>query len=147
MNHYTVMHPEKGLIEYRDQKRWLWALSLVLPVLPLLGVLLYLRSGEEWVLAVPLLIAYIFIPLLDWLWGIDTNNPPEELVPQLEEDVYYRRLTYLTVPLHFITLILLAWFVFTYDLSMVAMGLLAVIAGLFSGLGVNTAHELGHKKT
>jgi alkane 1-monooxygenase len=147
MNHYAVMHPEKGLIEYRDKKRWLWMLSLVLPVLPLLGVALFLQSGAEWLLAVPLLVAYIFIPLLDWLWGIDTNNPPEELVPQLEEDVYYRRLTYLTVPLHFITLILLAWFAFSYELSMIAIGLVAMTAGLFSGLGVNTAHELGHKKT
>jgi alkane 1-monooxygenase len=147
MRSYSLMDKELGLIEYRDRKRWLWCLSLVLPLLPLLGVALYLAGGAEWILAVPLLIAYIFIPLLDWLWGIDTNNPPEELVPQLEQDVYYRRLTYLTVPLHFLTLILLAWFVSANELSLVAMGLLAITAGLFSGLGVNTAHELGHKKT
>ncbi len=147
MHSYSHFDPEKGLIEYHDHKRWLWCLSLLLPLLPLLGVALYLQGGAVWTLVTPLLLAYVGIPLLDFLWGTDTNNPPEEIVPQLESDIFYRWLTYLAVPLHFITLILMAWFVATHELSAVAVLLLAVTAGLFSGLGVNTAHELGHKKT
>jgi len=144
---YQFLDAEKGLIEYRDAKRGLWSLSLLLPLLPLLGVALYSQLGAEWLLAIPLLLAYIFIPLLDFLWGTDTSNPPEEIVPQLEADVYYRYLTYLVIPLHFLTLILVAWFVATHDLSVFAVLLLAITAGLFSGVGINTAHELGHKKT
>src|SRR5690606_11366963 len=86
-------------------------------------------------------------PLLDFALGEDTNNPPEELVPQLEADVYYRRLTWFTVPLHFLTLVLLARFVASHELSVAAVLLLAMTAGLFSGLGINTAHELGHNIT
>ena len=119
---------------------------MFLPLLPLLGILLYFRFGYEWVLAVPLLINYIVIPVLDWILGSDTNNPPEEIVPQLEEDRYYRYLTWVTVPLHFVTLIAVAWFVGTQDISLWAVLVLAITAGAYSGLGINTAHELGHKK-
>jgi alkane 1-monooxygenase len=143
---YTLEHPEKGLIEYRDAKRYLWILSVFLPLMPLLGIFLYFRGGHEWVLAVPLCINYFVIPLLDWAFGSDTNNPPEEIVPQLEEDRYYRYLTWATVPLHFVTLIVAAWFVGTHDLSAGAVLVVAVTAGAYSGLCINTAHELGHKK-
>lgn len=133
--------------EYRDSKRYLWSLSVFLPLLPLAGILLYLESGLTWTLAVPLMFAYLVIPLLDWFIGADTNNPPEEIVPQLEEDRYYRVLTWLTVPLHFMVLIVVAWFTATQNLSAGSVLLMAITAGLFSGLGINTAHELGHKKT
>jgi alkane 1-monooxygenase len=53
----------------------------------------------------------------------------------------------LTVPMHFVVLILIAGFAGTHDVSWAAMLALALTAGLYSGLGVNTAHELGHKKT
>jgi len=85
--------------------------------------------------------------MLDWVLGPDINNPPEEIVPQLEEDRYYRWLTWITVPLHFVTLIVMAWFAASQDLSIWSMLILAVTAGAYSGLGINTAHELGHKKT
>jgi len=143
---YTFEHPEKGRIEYRDAKRYLWSLSVFLPLLPLLGVFLYFRFDAEWLLAIPLLINYIVIPVMDWVFGYDTNNPPEEIVPQLEEDRYYRYLTWATVPLHFVTLIGVAWFVGTQDISPASVLVMAIAAGAHSGLGINTAHELGHKK-
>lgn len=40
----------------------------------------------------------------------------------------------------------IAAFVGTQSLSPVAILILALTAGLYSGLGINTAHELGHKK-
>ncbi len=143
---YIFENPDKGQVEYRDRKRYLWSLSVFLPLMPLLGIFLYFRFGAEWLLAVPLSINYCVIPLLDWLVGCDTNNPAEEIVPQLEEDRYYRYLTWITVPLHFVTLITAAWFVGTQDLSWGAMLVMAITAGAYSGLGINTAHELGHKK-
>jgi len=97
--------------------------------------------------AVPLVIAYVVIPVLDWVLGSDTNNPPEEIVPQLEEDRYYRVLTWLTVPMHFAVLIAVAWFVSRHELGGWSVLVLAFTAGIYSGLGINTAHELGHKKT
>jgi alkane 1-monooxygenase len=146
MTTYTINDPEKGLISYRDKKRYLWLASVFMPIFPLLGIVIYLQTGMEWTLLLPLVFTYFVIPIIDWLFGSDENNPPEEVVPQLEEDKYYRLLTYFTVPMHFIVLIAMAWFVGTHSLSAWAVVGLALIAGSYSGLGINTAHEMGHKK-
>jgi alkane 1-monooxygenase len=147
MTTYTLDHPEKGLITYRDHKRYLWLASVFMPVFPLLGIAAYFASGSEWALAIPILFSYGVIPVLDWLFGSDENNPPEEIVPQLEEDNYYRVLTMITVPMHFAVLIALAWFVGSHELSIFSVMAVAITAGMYSGLGINTAHEMGHKKT
>jgi alkane 1-monooxygenase len=147
MKLYTIDDPELGRVEYRDRKRYLWSLSVFLPVFPLLGVYFYFLTGSQWAVGIPLFFSYVTVPILDWLFGSDINNPPEAIVPQLEEDRYYRLLTYVTVPLHFVTLIILAWFVATQDLGFWAVFAVAITAGAYSGLGINTAHELGHKKT
>jgi alkane 1-monooxygenase len=90
MTTYTLDHPQKGQIEYRDSKRYLWLLSLFMPTAPLLGIFLYFQSGSQWLLGIPLAILYLVLPFMDWALGSDTNNPPEEIVPQLDEDRYYR---------------------------------------------------------
>jgi alkane 1-monooxygenase len=134
-----------GRVEYRDNKRWAWLLSVVFPLLPFLGMAAHAASGWQIALALPLVISYGLMPLLDWLIGEDLNNPPEAVVPQLEADRYYRWLTWAIVPLHYVTLIGCAWWAGTQNLSWWAFGLLAFIAGSGSGLGINTGHELGHK--
>ncbi|MBN7796109.1 alkane 1-monooxygenase [Parahaliea mediterranea] len=146
MTSYTLDHPTLGHIEYRDRKRYLWLSSLFMPLFPMLGIGLFFVTGSQWALAVPLVFSYGVIPFLDYALGSDTNNPPEEIVPQLEEDRYYRVLTWLTVPMHFIVLIAIAWFVGTQSLTVWSVLALAITAGSYSGLGINTAHELGHKK-
>jgi alkane 1-monooxygenase len=143
---YTFEDPDKGHIEYTDKKRYLWISSLFMPLLPVFGIFLYFIYGAEWMLAIPLLASYCIIPFIDYALGSDTNNPPEEIVPQLEEDRYYRLLTWLTVPMHFLVLIVIAWFVGTQDISVLSIIVLAITAGSYSGLGINTAHEMGHKK-
>ena len=144
---YSINHPSKGEINYTDKKRYLWLMSMLWPLMPLGAIYLFTQTGIQAVLAIPLALSYIVVPLLDWLVGEDTNNPPEELVPQLEEDRYYRILTYLTVPMHFIVLFAFAWLVGTYDLSVISILVVALVAGSYSGIGINTAHELGHKNT
>jgi alkane 1-monooxygenase len=143
---YVLDHPEQGHIEYTDKKRYLWMSSLVMPLFPLLGIALYFVFDSQWMLVIPLLFNYLVIPFLDWALGSDTNNPPEEIVPQLEQDTYYRLLTWFTVPMHFVVLIAIAWFVGTQSLTFWSVIVLALTAGSYSGLGINTAHELGHKK-
>jgi alkane 1-monooxygenase len=143
---YEIVHPQQGHIAYTDRKRYLWMSSLFMPLFPLLGIALYFVYGSQWLLAVPLLFSYVFIPVLDYAFGSDENNPPEEIVPQLEQDTYYRLLTWFTVPMHFIVLIAVAWFVGTQSLTWWSILVLAFTAGSYSGLGINTAHELGHKK-
>ncbi|MDN5937672.1 MAG: alkane 1-monooxygenase [Salinisphaera sp.] len=144
---YQTMHPEKGLLQYTDTKRYLWVVSLLLPLLALTGVGAYFLFGHaEVALFLPLVVLYGVLPLLDVLSGSDACNPPEELVQQLEQDRYYRVLTWLTVPMHYVVLILIAWFVGTHELSVWGLLAAALTAGLYSGFGINTAHELGHKK-
>ena len=146
MKTYSIDHPDKGLITYNDKKRPLWIISILFPfMLPMIGVGLCLYTGRELALAIPLFIAYVVIPLLDALVGEDLNNPPEELVPQLEEDPYYAWMTYLTVPLHVLTLCLTAWFVTVTPLGWGGLLLAALVCGLSNGFAINTAHELGHK--
>ncbi|MDH3440724.1 MAG: alkane 1-monooxygenase, partial [Gammaproteobacteria bacterium] len=147
MKGYTAELPNGEAIIYVDRKRYLWILSVLYPLQPFLGIWLHAETGNEAWLLLPLLLAYVINPLLDWFFGEDTNNPPEEVVLQLDRDRYYRFLTYIVVPLHFLALIGAAWWAGTQPLSWWAFIGLAVVAGMTSGLGINTGHELGHKKS
>lgn len=144
---YTLNHLEKGLIEYIDHKRYLWLMAIMLPVIPLGAIALYFQTHQAWLLAMPLLVFYGVIPIVDLIVGEDENNPPEAIVPQLECDNYYRWLAIATVPLHFLVLIAIAWVVGTETLSPIIVFALALTAGAYSGIGISTAHELGHKNT
>ncbi len=147
MKAFTLTESNGNTIEYIDRKRYLWLSSLFYPLMPLTGVCLMAWTGLEVSLLLPLVLTYVGGPLSDWIFGEDKNNPPEAVVPQLDEDNYYRILTYLTVPLHFVALIGAAWWAGTQDLSWWGFIILAVSVGVGSGLGINTGHELGHKKS
>jgi alkane 1-monooxygenase len=144
---YVGDDAQRGRVTYRDRKRAWWLLSVVYPLLPFTGMAAHAATGMQIGLALPLVISYGLMPLLDALIGEDENNPPEAVVPQLEDDRYYRWLTWATVPLHFVALIGCAWWVATHDLSWWALLVFAYVAGTDSGLGINTGHELGHKHT
>lgn len=132
---------------YVDRKRVLWLLSVVYPLSPVIAVSLHAMTGSEWMLALPILFTYGLVPLLDVLVGEDRSNPPEQTVTELEGDRYYRLLTWLTVPLHIVSLVVAAGWAATQGLSPFGWLTLAVVTGLASGLAVNTAHEMGHKRT
>lgn len=147
MKGYTAASPSGEAIHYVDRKRWLWALSVLFPLQPFIGIALHARSGNELWLLLPLVMNYVLGPLLDWIIGEDRNNPPEAVVMQLDRDRYYRWLTYIVVPLHYITLFGVAWYAATRDLSWAGFLSLAAMAGLVAGLAINTGHELGHKNS
>lgn len=142
---YAALDAQSRPVDYRDRKRVWWMLSVVYPLIPFTGLAAHAATGHQIALGLPILIAYGLMPLLDALIGEDRNNPPEAVVPKLDDDRYYRWLTWATVPLHFVALIGCAWWVGTHDLSWWAVLLLAYVAGTDSGLGINTGHELGHK--
>jgi alkane 1-monooxygenase len=146
MKGYTATLENGEAIFYQDRKRWFWLLSVFYPLQAFLGMWLHARTGNEAWLLLPLALTYIGAPLLDWWLGEDQNNPPEAVVLQLDRDPYYRWLTYIVVPLHFVALIGAAWWAGTQDLAWWSFIGLAVVAGIASGLGINTGHELGHKK-
>lgn len=147
MKGYTATLPSGEAILYIDRKRWLWMMSVLYPLTPLLGIGLHAITDEEIWLLLPLAMYFVLGPLADWILGEDRNNPPEEVVVQLSQDRYYRWLTYVTVPLHFITLISAAWYAGTQNLSLWGFFGLAAVAGMTAGLAINTGHELGHKNS
>jgi len=147
MKGYTATLPSGEAIIYFDRKRWLWLMSVLYPLLPFLGIWLHSMTGKEYWLLLPMLLNYGFGPVFDWLTGEDRSNPPEAVVMQMDQDRYYRHLTYITVPLHFVTLIGAAWYAGTQDLSSWGILFLAIVAGMTAGLAVNTGHELGHKNS
>ena len=138
MKTFTYDDPRLGVISYVDKKRYLWILSVLFPLVPLSSIGLMSWSGMEWTLWVPLLALYAVIPLLDYLFPNDSSNPPEQVVPQLEKDGYYRLLNHLTVPLHFIILVTGAWFVAGHDLGWSGYLAISLTVGVISGFGINT---------
>ncbi len=102
---YAADDPQLGRVTYVDRKRFWWMFSVVYPLMPFTGMALHAYTGAQVALGLPLLISYGLMPLLDFLIGEDGNNPPEAVVPQLEEDRYSRWLTWATVPLHVAALV------------------------------------------
>ncbi len=147
MNGYTGISADGEAIFYLDRKRWLWLLSVLYPLQLFVGIGLHALTGTEAWLLLPVALTYIGGPLLDSLVGEDENNPPEEVVLELERDPFYRWLTYAVVPLHLVALYGAAWWAGTQSLSAWAFLALAIVAGMTSGLAINTGHELGHKRS
>jgi alkane 1-monooxygenase len=145
MKTYTFDDPALGRITYRDNKRYLWLSAVFFPLIPFVGMGLMAWSGQEWTLWAPLIAVYALVPLLDFVFQKDASNPPEQIVPQLEADPYYRLLIYVAVPLHFVVLVGSAWFVATHDLGWFGLLGLSLLVGAIGGFSLNLGHELGHK--
>ncbi len=88
-------------------------------------------------------------------FGPDGQNPPDEVMERLENDKYYRYCTYVFIPFQFASVIFgaylftasnLSWLGYDGRLSWAAKIGLALSVGVLGGIGINTAHEMGHKK-
>jgi alkane 1-monooxygenase len=131
---------------WRDGKRYAWLLGLIVPVLPFLAWGLVHASGLAvfWFMG-PMLVFGIF-PLVDLLRGTDPTNPPDEVIKWLEQDRYYRWCTYAFLPLQYAGLVFACWLWAHGGLSTLDSIGLALTVAMVSGIAINTAHELGHKR-
>ena len=131
---------------WRDAKRYLWLLGLFVPTMPFLawGLVQVTGLGIFWFYG-PVLVFGIF-PLADLLFGMDAENPPDSLIKWLEQDRYYRWCTYLYIPIQYAGLVFACWVWSSGKLSTIEDVGLALTVGMVSGIGINTAHELGHKR-
>ncbi len=133
-------------VRWRDSKRYLWLLGLVVPLLPWgayreaerFGLDVFWWMGPIWIL--------VLIPILDAVFGEDRSNPPDWAVEPLAADRFYRWCTYLYLPLQYAGLVLACWVVTTVDMSWIDRLGYALTVGTVAGVAINTAHELGHKK-
>jgi alkane 1-monooxygenase len=132
---------------WRDPKRHAWLWSLAVPLLVAAGPIVWLWSGLDWTLWLPAILLYGVVPLVDALLGADRSNPPEWAVPQLEADPYYRRITWVLVPLLWAAFIFEAWFVARHPLPWHGWLAMVLIGGTIGGFCINLGHELGHKTT
>ena len=137
----------KARPEWRDGNRYFWILGAFVPLFLFAGwgMVSLTGLGLFWWMG-PLLIFGV-IPILDLIVGTDTTNPPEEVVPFLEQDRWYRWITYLYLPLQYLSLFTGFWLIARYGgLTWVdRLGITLTLGGM-TGIAVNTAHELGHKK-
>jgi alkane 1-monooxygenase len=131
---------------WRDPKRHAWLLGLLIPTLPFLawGLVHLTGLGVFWFYG-PMLVFGIFPPL-DLALGLDRRNPPDEVIKWLEQDRYYRWCTYLYLPIQFAGLVFACWLWSHGHLSPVDKVGLAFTEAMVSGIAINTAHELGHKR-
>jgi alkane 1-monooxygenase len=131
---------------WRDGKRYAWLLGLLIPMLPFMSYGLVHATGLSifWFYG-PFLVFGVF-PLLDLAIGMDAENPPDSVVRWLEQDRYYRWCTYAFLPIQYAGLIFACWLWSADDLSGVDKVGLALTMSMVSGIAINTAHELGHKR-
>ncbi len=138
MNHIAVG-------EWGAQRRWSWLVGPAMPVLATLCLAAFAVSGYAvWLWALPALI-YAVVPLLDFWIGADTRNVLEGEVLRLEQDGFYRALVVAFIPTQYVVIYAGCWlYVHAVTGPWAFVGLVLTVGGL-NGLGINTAHELGHK--
>src|ERR1700710_58516 len=139
-------HVEVNPATWTDPKRYAWLLGLLVPLLPFMawGLVSLTGLGVFWFWG-PLFIFGV-MPFLDTLIGKDSSNPPDSVVKYLEQDRYYRWCTYAFIPLQVVALVGGAALLAGDDLGLVEKLGLALTLGCVNGIGINTAHELGHKR-
>ncbi|WP_275403365.1 fatty acid desaturase [Nocardioides limicola] len=166
--------PEGSTDNWKDRKRYLWLLGLMVPGFGLLAVVAYARTDWWWLLLAGPMLVNVIIPLLDLAFGLDPANPPDDVIEELENDKYYRWVVFMYLPLQFVIFFAVMALVagynpFTWVSDLVGasawlsanggewlirdLGMtwwekvfIAFSAAGVMGIGINTAHELGHKK-
>ncbi len=147
---------------WQDRKRYLWLLGLIAPtmltaILPIVWGMNQLgwRTASQTLFWVGPILVYIVLPVLDLRFGPDGQNPPDEVMERLENDKYYRFCTYLYLPFQYLSVVLaaylftasnLGWLGYAGPLSWPAKIGLALSVGVLGAVGMNAAHEMGHKK-
>ncbi len=128
-----------------DPKRHLWVLGLIAPGCAVLPSQLVLHTGSPVFWWIGPIIVLIVIPVLDWVVGEDGSNPRDEDYELLSNDRYYRWCTYLFLPIQLIGLGIAGYLWADDELAVVDKLGLAATLGFVSGIGINAAHELGHR--
>ena len=111
---------------WTDTKRYLWLIGLVVPSLAFVAFGGYVATGwSVWFWVGPIVILGI-VPAIDLIAGLDRSNPPDDVIEALEQDRYYRWITYLFLPIQYVGFVAAFWLIARGDLSVVAQVGLAV---------------------
>ncbi len=118
--------------------------AFIIPGLVVMGFYL----GGAWNLSA-LLFSFIFIPVIDFVVGLDTTNVSGTEKEMTGEEFYYRFVTYVWVYVQFAFLL---WAIFEVSLGSLHgtiewVGFVIGCGLVTGGIGITVAHELGHKKS
>ncbi|MFM7233435.1 MAG: alkane 1-monooxygenase [Flavobacteriales bacterium] len=102
-------------------------------------------SAQGWLCYLPLLYGFGFIPLVDQWVGPSRKNLSAAEISSAKENRWYDVIIYLALP---VQLMMLGWFLVVVQQPMPTADLVGKITamGMMCGvLGINVAHELGHR--
>ncbi|WP_415753137.1 fatty acid desaturase [Nocardioides sp. Kera G14] len=140
-----TVRPET-VAQWTDRKRYLWLIGLVVPALAFVAM-----GGAAWTgwgafYWTGPIVLFVIVPLIDLVVGRDGSNPPDDVIEALEKDRYYRYITFAFLPIQYAGFLTAMWLIARGDLSVADRIGLAITIGTVGGIGINTAHELGHKR-
>lgn len=117
--------------------------AFILPV----SVIVSVYRGGWWTFE-PIVFAFIILPIIDQLSGLDTSNPEESDTKQLGDDFYYKFVTFIWT---YLQIGMLVWACYIVSIDMITtpvewVGFTVSFSLVTGGIGITVAHELGHKK-
>ena len=123
---------------FRDLK---YLFAYIAPISAIIGF----ELGGVWYYA-PFIIGFILIPIIETFLPVDSSNHEETIEIERSKGKFFDYLLYLNFPLLFYILYLFFNAVTkenlqTYELT----GLIASMSVIIGSIGINVAHELGHR--
>ncbi len=134
---------------FKDKKRKLWLLGLVIPNIAnaaFLGYQFGPKVTQKLFASMGPIALHGIIPALDKMLGQDPENPPEEAIAALENDPYYATVVKLFIPFQYAANIYGCYLASRESTSLMDRILIGHMLGVVNGVAVNTAHELSHKQ-
>jgi alkane 1-monooxygenase len=102
-----------------------------------------------WFIFLPVVFVFGILPVIDHKIGLYTNNVPAADVKHIEDDLFFRRITYWWAAAQTTFLIWAIWIVGTGKILVLQdwIGFVLGCSIVTGGIGITVAHELGHKKS
>lgn len=134
--------------KFKDKKRKLWLLGLVVPNIANVAMLGYQfgpKKTKKLFAAAGPIVLHGIIPVIDKFLGEDSENPPEDAIAELEADPFYAKVVNLYIPLQYIANIYGNYIASKDSTPLSDRILIGLTLGVVNGVAINTAHELSHK--
>ncbi|MBI3215001.1 MAG: alkane 1-monooxygenase [Mycobacterium sp.] len=135
--------------QWRDRKKYLWLLGALVPGAVFASWLAVESTGLRLFWWLGPFLTFVTVPLLDYLVGTVTDDPPDSAFEWLDTDRFYRWATNLYLPTQYLSLLFACWLWSGggwLSMSTVDKAGLMVTVGIVGGIAINAAHELGHKR-
>src|ERR1700712_151522 len=111
--------PAGSTVTRRDAKRYLCLIGLVVRSLFFIGYGGWLATGWPGLFLIGPVVILVIVPAIDLFAGLDRSNPPDDVIEALEQDRYYRWITYLFLPIQYAGFVGAFWVMTHQDLPVV----------------------------